>query len=139
MNHGLQRRVSFLKGLKHYKFQHHLDCPGKCGSSWLNSITKRDTRQSFGVPHQLYLLFDRHELEYSKYCIYSLKLTLEKIRILCYLSSVFTDFLYIFLSYGLSYIKLYSHLLFYFILFYMRSFYIYQFLKGLSTCMTYFI
>ena len=51
-----------------------------------------DTRQSFGVPHELYLLFDRHELEYSKYCIYSLKLTLEKIRILCFLSSIFTDF-----------------------------------------------
>ena len=52
MNRGLQKRVIFLK---HYKLQHHLGL-GKCGLSWINSITTPDTRQSFGDPHQLYLL-----------------------------------------------------------------------------------
>ena len=41
---------------KDYEYQHHLDRVGEAGFSRINLITVPDTRQSFGGPHQLYLL-----------------------------------------------------------------------------------
>ena len=43
--------------LKHYEFQHHIDCQGKGGLSWINSITIPGKRQIFGGLHQLYLFW----------------------------------------------------------------------------------
>ena len=44
--------------------QNHFDRLDNRGLSWINSITMPDTRQSFGGPHQLYLL--RYEIESNR-------------------------------------------------------------------------